>query len=243
MAAKKKKSRKSKKKRPIQIQLGKIAFDLVLCFLALTIVPVIIYNWANPSTTVLMWARWAESDQSEKLPRAFQYWNPIEKISPHLIKAVIASEDQKFFIHNGFDWQAIESAIKVNITTKRKIGASTISMQTAKNVFLWQERTWLRKSLETYFTFLIEVVWGKARIMEVYLNVIEWGDGIYGCEKASQVYFNHSCANLTPVEAAGLAAILPNPRKWSLINPQEHVGQRRARVLQMMNRVRLNRLD
>ena len=164
MAAKKKKGRKSKKQRPIQIQLGKIVFDLVLCFLALTVVPVIIYNWANPSTTVLMWARWAESDHSEKFPRAFQFWNPIEKISPHLIKAVIASEDQKYFMHNGFDWQAIESAIKVNMTTQRKIGASTISMQTAKNVFLWQERTWLRKSLETYFTFLIEVVWGKARI-------------------------------------------------------------------------------
>ncbi|UCD10821.1 MAG: monofunctional biosynthetic peptidoglycan transglycosylase [Nitrospinaceae bacterium] len=238
-----KKKRKSKKKRFIRLRPGKWLFDLLLCFLALTVVPVLIYSVANPSTTMLMWIRWVESDYGENMPLAFMHWNRLERISPHLIKAVVAAEDQKYFQHNGFDWQAIESAIRVNLTTERKIGASTISMQTARNVFLWQKRTWLRKSLETYFTFLIETFWDKGRIMEVYLNVIEWGDGVYGCEAAAQEYFNHSCATLSPVEAAGLAAILPNPRRWSLHRPGKYVAHRQAKILKTLERIRLPRLD
>lgn len=233
----------AKKKRFIRIRPGKILFDLLLCFLALTVVPVLIYSTANPSTTMLMWIRWVESDYNDKMPLAFMHWKRIDEISPYLIKAVVAAEDQKYFKHKGFDWQAIESAIKVNLTTDRKIGASTISMQTSRNVFLWQERTWLRKALETYFTFLIEAFWDKGRIMEVYLNVIEWGDGIYGCEAAAREYFNHSCATLSPVEAAGLAAILPNPRRWSLHRPGKYVNHRRAKILNTLDHIRLPRLD
>jgi len=170
-------------------------FDLLLAFLALTVVPVLIYSATDPATTPLLWIRWAENDKSEHYTRVIKNWIPVERISPHLIKAVIAAEDQKFFQHHGFDWQAIESAIKVNLTSNRTIGASTISMQTSRNVFLWQGRTLVRKGLESYFTVLIENLWSKKRILEVYLNVIEWGQGIYGCEAASRYYFLFRNAN------------------------------------------------
>ena len=123
--------------------------------------------------------------------------------------------------------------------TDKKIGASTISMQTARNVFLWQERTWLRKILEGYFTTLIEVCWDKRRIFEVYLNVIEWGEGIFGCEKASQSYFKHSSFLLTPVESAWMAAILPNPKKWSRQPAPDHVRVRQEKILNTMQTVKI----
>lgn len=237
-----KKSSKRRKK-TFRIRLGKILFDVLLAFLALTVVPVLIYSATNPATTPLLWIRWAENDKSDRYTRVIKDWVPVERISPHLIKAVIAAEDQKFFQHHGFDWQAIESAIKVNLTSDRTIGASTISMQTARNVFLWQGRNFVRKGLETYFTVLIENLWSKNRILEVYLNVIEWGKGIYGCEAASQHYFNHSASTLSPVEAAWLAAILPSPRRWSIRQPQKHVGARQARILNSMTKVRVPRLS
>lgn len=236
-----KKSPKRQRK-TIRIRLGKILFDLFLAFLALTVVPVLIYGVTNPATTPLLWIRWAENDQSDRYTRVIKHWVPVERISPHLIKAVVSAEDQKFFQHNGFDWQAIESAIKVNLTSKRTIGASTISMQTSRNVFLWQGRNFLRKGLESYFTVLIENLWSKKRILEVYLNVIEWGKGIYGCEAASRYYFNHSAKTLSPVEAAWLAAILPSPRRWSIHRPQTHVANRHARILNSMTHVRIPRL-
>ncbi len=231
--------RKPKKQRTIRVRLGRYLFDAVFLFLTLTVVPVLIYSAADPPTTPLMWIRWMENDRSENHPRKLRFWVPIERISPHLIKAAIAAEDQKFFVHKGFDWQAIESAIRVNLEGKRRLGASTISMQTSRNVFLWQGRNWLRKSLESYFTLLIENLWAKERILEVYLNVIEWGRGIYGCEAAARYYFNRSCTQLSPVEAAWLAAILPNPREWSIHRPQKHVERRQARILKVMTRAHL----
>jgi len=232
-----------KKKKTVRIRLGKFFFDLVLLFLTVTVVPVLIYGVTDPSTTALMWIRWAENDYSEQYPRAIHNWVPIERISPHLVKAVIAGEDQKFFQHNGFDWEAIESAIKVNLTTDRTIGASTISMQTSRNAFLWQGRNFLRKSLESYFTVLIENLWSKTRILEVYLNIIEWGKGVYGCEAASRYYFNRSAQDLSPVEAAWLAAVLPNPRIWSIRRPQKYVEERQARILNTMHQTRLPRIS
>lgn len=228
-----------KKKKVFQIRLGKVLFDLILAFVTLTLVPVLIYSATNPQTTPLLWIRWVENDQNDRYTRVFKNWVPSERISPHLIKAVVAAEDQKYFQHRGFDWQAIESAIKVNLTSKRTIGASTISMQTSRNVFLWQGRNFLRKGLESYFTILIENLWSKKRILEVYLNVIEWGKGIYGCDAASRYYFNHSCETLSPVESAWLAAILPNPRVWSIRRPQRHVEKRQVRILNSMAHVRL----
>lgn len=231
------------RKKTFRIRLSKILFDLILAFLVLTVVPVLIYSVTNPSTTPLLWVRWAENDKSDRYTRVIKKWVPVERISPHLIKAVISAEDQKFFQHNGFDWQAIESAIQVNLTSKRTIGASTISMQTSRNVFLWQGRNFLRKGLESYFTVLIENLWSKKRILEVYLNVIEWGRGIYGCEAAARYYFNRPASTLSPIEAAWLAAILPSPRRWSIHRPQKHVAIRQARILSNMSKVRVPRLS
>ena len=214
-------------------------FDFFLGFLILTIVPVLIYGFVNPSTTPLLWIRWVQSNYQEQLPRGLVHWVPLKEISPHLVKAVIVSEDQKFFQHQGFDWEAIESAFVTNITTKRKLGASTISMQTSRNVFLWQSRTWIRKGLETWFTILIECFWSKQRIMELYLNVIEWGDGIYGCEDASQAYFNRSAKSLSPKEAAWLVSILPSPRRWSIHRPHDGLRTRQARILSQMDQFHL----
>ena len=236
----KRKSKRGKGKKPIRIRIGRIIFDLLLCFIALTLVPVLLYKFVNPPTTPLMWIRWVESGAQQTLPLSLNSWIPIEEISPNIQKAVIAAEDQKFFIHNGFDWLAIEHAIHANITTDRKLGASTISMQTARNVFLWQSRTWLRKLLESYFTVLIEFFWSKQRILEVYLNVIEWGDGIFGCEQAAQTYFQHSSKILSPVESAWMAAVLPSPRRWTHRPAPAHVQARQIKILDTMPHTRMH---
>ncbi len=233
----KKRRKRSRKKAPIKIRIGRLVFDIFLCFLALTLIPVLVFRYVNPPSTPLMWIRTFQSDTESHVH--LDSWQTLDNISPHLLKAVIAAEDQKFFAHQGFDWKAIEYAIQVNLTTDRKIGASTISMQTARNVFLWQKRTWLRKILEGYFTTLIELLWGKKRILEVYLNVIEWGEGVFGCVKASQIYFKRSPSFLSPVESAWMAAILPNPRKWSQQPAPDHVRVRQAKILDSMTTVRI----
>jgi len=161
-------------------------------------------------------------------------WVPIEEISPNLQLAVIASEDQNFLKHNGFDFQAIEKAIEHNKKGKRKRGASTISQQTAKNVFLWEGRSWVRKGFEVYFTFLIELLWSKERIMEVYLNSIEMGNGIYGAEAASQYWYKKSAKKLTQREAAGIAAILPSPRRFKANNSSSYIERRKNHIVRQM---------
>lgn len=164
-------------------------------------------------------------------------WVPIEDISDNLIMAVIASEDNHFTSHFGFDFNAIEKAAKMNKRSKRVRGASTITQQTAKNVFLWPDRTWFRKGLEVYFTLLIEITWSKERIMEVYLNVIEMGDGIYGAEMAAQTYFHKPAKDLTKREAALIAAVLPNPRRWSPANPSSYIQHKQSRILYVMSKL------
>ena len=231
------KKRRKRSKKNFQIRLGRLVFDIFLFFLAFTLVPVIVFRYVDPPSTPLMWIRWSSSDTESQ--RSLDNWYSLENISPHLLKAVIAAEDQKFFMHHGFDWKAIEYAIQVNLTSERKIGASTISMQTARNVFLWQKRTWLRKILEGYFTTLIEIFWDKRRILEVYLNVIEWGEGIFGCEKAAQKYFKRSPFLLSPVESAWMAAVLPNPRKWSRKPVPSHVRERQAKILDSIATLRI----
>lgn len=161
-------------------------------------------------------------------------WVSIDKISKNLQLAVICSEDQNFVNHNGFDFKAIEKAIDNNKKGRRIKGASTISQQTAKNVFLWPQRSWLRKGLEVYFTFLIETIWTKERIMEVYLNSIEMGKGVYGAEAASQHWFGKSAAKLTTYEAAAMASILPNPRKFRANPPTPYIEGRKAWIMQQM---------
>jgi monofunctional biosynthetic peptidoglycan transglycosylase len=160
---------------------------------------------------------------------------PLGRISPHLIRAVMAAEDGNFCRHHGFDWQAIALAWKrYRRGDRRLFGASTISMQTAKNVFLWPGRDWVRKGFEAYFTALIELAWGKRRIIEVYLNVVEWGRGIYGAEAAAQRYFQKPAAELSATEAAALAAVLPQPLGWSPLHPGHFVQTRSAFIRRQM---------
>ncbi len=167
-------------------------------------------------------------------------WIPIEEISPNIQKAVIASEDGTFLTHYGFDFSAIQKAVKNNSKGKRLKGGSTISQQTAKNIFLWQGRSYLRKGLEAYFTVLIEVFWSKERIMEVYLNSIEMGDGVYGIEAASHHWYRKKAKDLTKFEAAGIAAILPNPRKYKATNSSSYIERRKSRIVKHMRYVKLD---
>lgn len=169
-------------------------------------------------------------------------WVSMDKISIHLQRAVISSEDQNFVNHHGFDFEAIEKAYTYNKNktgSKPAHGASTISQQTAKNVFLWQGRTYVRKALEAYFTVLIEIIWSKERILEVYLNVIEMGDGIYGAEAASQHYFRVSAKNLSKKQAAAIAAILPNPRRWNAAKPNGKIKYKINKILARMPKAQL----
>ncbi len=233
-ASREKKNRKKNTQASIKIYFIKIFFDFFIVFLIFTVIPVLVYRFVNPSTTPLLWVRWVESGYSKSHPTFLKHWVPLNQISPNLVRAVIVAEDQKFYNHSGFDWQAVEAAIKINFATDKTVGASTISMQTARNVFLWQDRNWLRKSLEVWFTFLIENLWAKKRILEVYLNVIEWGNGMFGCEHAALKYYKHSSATLSPVESALMASVLPNPRTWSVLHPQPHVLDRQSKILSIM---------
>jgi len=210
----------------------KFLSKLILWLFAFSIFMVIFYKWVPVPATPLMVIRYFENPKEE----IRHDWVPIEDISRHLQLAVISSEDQNFLNHSGFDIKAIEKAIDRNKSGKRVRGASSISQQTAKNVFLWPNRTWVRKGMEVYFTFLIEVFWSKERIMEVYLNSIEMGKGIYGAEAAAQGWFNKPAAKLTMYESAAIAAILPNPRRYRA-NPASSYIQNRINwiVLQMRN--------
>lgn len=203
-------------------------------FFILSILLVLIFKWVPVPITPLMVIQYIENSSEEN--KAWKHdWEPMENISPHLQKAVICSEDQNFIHHSGFDFEAIEKAIEENKKGKRIRGASTISQQTAKNVFLWPGRNWLRKGLEVYFTFLIETIWTKERILEVYLNSIEMGNGIYGAEAASQFWFKKKASQLNSSEAAALAAILPNPRGYRANPPTPYIQRRKSWILQQMN--------
>jgi len=203
---------------------------LFLYFLGISIGLVILFKFVPVPVTPLMFIRSFEQISSgEKLVWKHD-WVSIDEMSIHIQKAVIASEDGKFTSHNGFDVKAIEKAYENNQKGKRIKGGSTITQQTAKNVFLWPGRSYLRKGLEAYFTVLIEIVWGKERIMEVYLNSIEMGNGIYGIEAASQHWFKKSAKNLTKKEAAAIAAILPNPRKFKATNSSRYIERRKNNI-------------
>ncbi len=199
---------------------------ILLVLLLVPVVPVALYRLVPPPVTPLMLIRYV----SDGAP-VHKTWVPLSRISPALVRAVVASEDEKFCMHHGFDWvQMREAWHQFMVGHRRPRGASTISMQTAKNVFLWPGRSVLRKAIEAYFTVLIETLWGKPRIIEVYLNVIEWGRGIYGAEAAARTYFGHGAAALSPREATVLAAVLPNPRKLSASSPGAYVEGRAATI-------------
>ncbi len=227
-------SRSAKFKAAFFARLKKFLLIAIGGFFLLSIGSVWLYKYVNPPTTPLLLIRWAESEFDVGRPRLLGEWAPLENISPHLVRAVITAEDQKFQWHNGFDWVAVRRAIDVNMKSNRLVGASTISMQTARNVFLWQNRDWVRKGLEAYFTFLIEMIWSKQRILEVYLNVIEWGDGVFGCRDAADAHLRRSVDTVSSLESAWLAAILPNPRKWSGPAFEKKVRGRQQIILRRM---------
>lgn len=191
---------------------------------------ILLFKWVNPPITMTQLVSYVSG---HGLKRDYVGWN---KISYNARLAVIASEDQAFPDHSGFDWKNIKKAMAYNKKKPNRIrGASTISQQVAKNVFLWQDRSKIRKGLEAYFTFMIELIWGKKRILEVYLNVIEMGKGIFGTEAAAQAYFNKSATALSRTEAAMIAACLPNPKRYTIKPLSGYVTVRRQWVLQQMN--------
>lgn len=211
--------------------------NLIIIFFLGSIGWVILARFIPVLVTPLMLIRSVEAVFDGKPVRNAKTWVPIEEISPNMVQAVVASEDNLFMKHWGFSFTDIEKAIKHNKKAKRIRGGSTISQQTAKNVFLWPKRSYLRKGLEAYFTVLIEIFWSKERIMEVYLNVIEMGDGIYGVEAASQEYFDKSAAKLTKSQAALIAACLPNPRKYKVANPSSYISRRKLKIVSLMRKI------
>ena len=211
-------------------------FRALIALFLLSVLITLLYRFVPVPVTPLMIIRYFELDEG----KIEKDWTALEEISPALPLAVVTAEDQKFAEHYGFDLEAIEKAMKYNARHKGKKmrGASTISQQTAKNVFLWPGRSWVRKGLEVYFTFMIELLWSKERIMEVYLNVIEMGPGIYGAEAASRYYFDKPAIRMTRKEAATLAAILPNPVRWSASSPTPYIIRKRNWILRRMGKMK-----
>lgn len=218
-------------------KVWRFCWRAALIFIAASVISVILFRWVPIPFTPLMLTRMMDQVAEGKKIKCKKDWEPIENISPNLSLAVICSEDQLFLEHHGFDMKAIEKAMKYNEKKKGKKlrGASTISQQTAKNVFLWQGRSWVRKGFEVYFTTLIELFWSKERIMEVYLNVIEMGDGVYGAQAASREYFKKDAKKINQGEAALIAAVLPNPRKWNPGKPSKYVRKRENWIIRQMN--------
>lgn len=209
----------------------KFIFKFFLWFIGITVLWVLVYKFVPVPYTALMAIRSIEGGPGYATRHK---WIPIEEISPNLQLAVICAEDQNFLEHNGFDRKAIEKAIEHNKKGKKIRGGSTISQQTAKNVFLWPGRTWFRKGLEAYFTLLIETFWSKERILEVYLNSIEMGPGVFGADAASHFWFRKSAKDLSKENAAALAAILPNPQRYSANPPGAYVAKRTKWIVQQM---------
>ena len=215
-------------------KLVRIIFRILIWFFAVSFFIVVFFKWVPVPFTPLMVIRAIEQKAGDKEVTFSHKWEPLDRISVNLQKAVIASEDGTFLTHNGFDFDAIQKAMISNEKGRKIKGGSTISQQTAKNVFLWQGRSYFRKGLEAYFTVLIEIVWGKERIMEVYLNSIEMGDSVYGAEAACQYWYRKSAANLTKKEAAGIAAILPSPRKYKATNSSSYISKRKNSIVKRM---------
>jgi len=240
--AKKKSNKKNKKptSKSFPSRLGRAIKKLVLWFLLTSVFSVFIFKVINPPITPLMVIRMVQQKSQGRSVRVEKSWMPLEKISPNMVHAILASEDQKFMDHNGFDIDAITNAIRNNTKGKRILGGSTVSQQTAKNVFLWPGRDWVRKGLEVYFTFVMELLWSKERILEVYLNVIEFGDGVYGVEAASKYYFHKSASRLNKMEAAALAAIVPSPLKRNPLLPSVRMQNNIQRIIQNMQYIRNN---
>lgn len=218
--------------------LGRIFCRLALGFLLLTVSPVVALRWLPPPASSFMLIAWANAWQEGDAQFHLDYrWTDWDEIATPAKLAVIAAEDQLFFQHSGFDFRAIERAWRHNREGRRLHGASTLSQQTAKNLFLYSGRSWARKGLEAYFTVLIEALWTKQRILEVYLNIAQFGEGLYGVGEASRRYFGKAPAQLRPPEAALLAAILPNPALLKAERPSAYVKRRQQWILRQMRQL------
>ena len=218
-------------------KLKSFVFKSLLWFFGISVFLVILFKFVPVPFTPLMIIRSIEQKLAGKEMTCSHDWVSIDEMSKNFPKAVLASEDGNFIKHNGFDFKAMQKAFKSNNRGRKLKGGSTISQQTAKNVFLWQGRSYVRKGFEAYFTFLIELVWGKKRIMEVYLNSIEMGDGVYGVQAAAQHWYGKNAADVTQIQAAGIAAILPNPRKYKASNSSNYINLRKAKIVRVMRRV------
>jgi monofunctional biosynthetic peptidoglycan transglycosylase len=234
--AKAKKTRKNKqdtKRAGVLRIVRRLLLRSIILFFAFSLGSVLLFKWLPVHYTPLMLQRYfINLDDNNYFNR--RQWKSLDEISPQMCLAVIASEDNNFMKHSGFDFEAIRRAVEHNKRSARKFGASTITQQTAKNVYLLPARNWLRKGLEAYFTVLIEFFWGKRRIMEMYLNVIEVGDGMYGVETAAQTYFGKPASKLTADEAALIAAILPNPREYRITQPSNYLKKRQQKIRKLM---------
>lgn len=213
---------------------------IVVAFFASTILSVVALRWVPVWFTPLMFIRLGQQVKAGESLTLHHHWVSLDEIAPSLPLAVMASEDARFLEHHGFDYKAIEHAALRNMKhpEKRKLGASTISQQTAKNVFLWPGRSWIRKGFEVYFTTLIELMWSKERIMEVYLNSIEMGDGIYGADAVAEYHFGTTADKLTKAQCALIAVSLPNPRRFNSAHPSGYMLKRQQRILHEMKFVK-----
>lgn len=216
---------------------GRTLGKVIAWFIGITFIWVLALRFINPPITFIMLQRGIERKMDGKDWKIEKEWIPFDDLSDNLKKAAIAGEDVNFLKHWGFDFKAMENAFEKNQNSKRVIGGSTISQQTAKNVFLWPGRSYIRKAFEVYFTGLIELLWSKERILEVYLNVIETGDGLYGAEAASWNYYNKSAVSMTKQQAALLVAVFPNPRRWSPARPTSYIYHKQNLILRNMRRL------
>jgi len=217
----------------------RIIAAIVLCLAILPVLQVLLVKFVDPPFTVSMVWRWIIHVVSLKPCDIAYEWRPLKQISPYLRRAVLAAEDQRFVDHSGFDFIELEKALKEMEEGDRMRGASTISMQTARTLFLWSSRSWARKALEAYYTIILELILSKERILELYLNTVDWGAGVYGAEAAANKYFRTSSSRLNRAQAALLAAILPNPKKWSAVKPGPYVRKRQRFILRYMNHMPL----
>jgi monofunctional biosynthetic peptidoglycan transglycosylase len=233
----KRQTKKNRTKTPILKRITAVLSRILIWFLSVSVLWVLAYKFINPPMTLLMITRNMERKSDGKDFKTDKKWVPFEDISDNMKRAAVSAEDQKFLKHMGFDIKAIERAYASNGKGKKIKGGSTISQQTAKNVFLWPGRSYIRKGFEAYFTLLIEMLWSKERILEVYLNVIEMGDGIYGAEAASQTYFKKPCKELTRSQAALIAACFPNPLKWTPAHPTRYIRHKQRAIMQIMRRM------
>lgn len=231
----KKNTPKKKPKRHWKHKVGIWIARIVILFIGFSLFWVLLLTVMNPPVTYLQLKRGFERKAAGKAWKIEKKWLDYDELSDNLKRAAIAGEDAHFLTHNGFDTDAIKQAFEKNLAGKKLRGGSTISQQVAKNVFLWPERSWLRKGLETYFTVLIETFWSKKRILEVYLNVIEMGQGVYGAEAAARYYFQKSAKSLTRKEAALIIAILPSPQKWDARRPSAYINRRANSIVRYMN--------